>query len=112
MTKCSLPHLNSYVTKTLLDQGLVQTAQTTSSHKLPICPDRAELRPMSSFVLGLSPPHSVLNVGEDKQDWLSLLHLIASHRPAHLQHDYTTMLPQVGDVMPVRFFQQCGKLRP
>ena len=57
MTKCSLPHLNSYVTKTLLGQSLVQTAQTTSSHKLPIRPDRPELRPMSSFVLGLSPPH-------------------------------------------------------
>ena len=26
---------------------------------------------MTSFVLGLSPPHSVLNVGEDKQDWLN-----------------------------------------
>ena len=62
------------------------------------------MRPMTSFVLGLSPLLSVINVGEDKQDWLTLLHLIASHRPAHLQHDYTTILLQVGDVMPVRFF--------
>ena len=41
---------------------------------------------------------------QDKQDWLHLLHLIASHRPAHLQHDYTTSLLQVGDVMPVQAF--------
>ena len=54
--------------------------------------------------MGLSPPHSVINVGEDKQEWLTLLHSIASHRPAHLQHDYTTILLQVGDVMPVRSF--------
>ena len=58
---------------------------------------------MTSFVMGLSPPHRVLN-GENKQDWLSLLHLLATHRPAHLQHDYTTILLQVGDVMPVRSF--------
>ena len=32
MTKCSLPQLNSYVT----GQGLHQTAQTTSSLKLPV----------------------------------------------------------------------------
>ena len=57
---------------------------------------------MSSFVLGLSPSHSVLNVGDDKQEWLNLLYLIAMHRPAHLQHDYTTILLQVGDVMPVK----------
>ena len=59
---------------------------------------------MTSFVLGLSPPHSVVNVGEDKLDWLTLLHLIASHRPAHLQCNYTRILLQVGDVMPVRSF--------
>ena len=39
-----------------------------------------------------------------KQAWLSLLHLIASHRPAHLQHDYTTILLQVGDVLQVQAF--------
>ena len=32
VTKCSLPRLSSYVTKTLLVQGLLQTAQT--SYKL------------------------------------------------------------------------------
>ena len=32
----------------------------------------------------------------------TLLHLIATHRPAHLQHEYTTVLIQVGDVMPVK----------
>ena len=37
MTKCSLPQLNSYVTKTLLGQGLLQTAQTNASSKLPVC---------------------------------------------------------------------------
>ena len=52
--------------------------------------------------MGLSPPHSIVNVGDDKQDWLTLLHLIATHRPAHLQHEYATILIQVGDVMPVQ----------
>ena len=54
--------------------------------------------------MGLSPPHSIINVGDDKQEWLSLLHLIAMHRPAHLQHEYTTILIQIGDVMPVKSF--------
>ena len=102
MTKCSLPQLNSYVTRTLLGQGLLQTAQTTSSFKLPVRSEGPVYRPMSSLVMGLSPPHSVINVGDDKQEWLTLLHLIATHRPAHLQHDYTTILIQVGDVMPVK----------
>ena len=54
--------------------------------------------------MGLSPAHSVINVGDDQQEWLTLLHLVATHRPAHLQHDYTTILIQVGDVMPVKSF--------
>ena len=58
---------------------------------------------MTSFVLGLSPPR-VMNVGENKQEWLTILHLIAFRRPACLQHDYTTILLRVGDVMPVRSF--------
>ena len=37
---------------------------------------------MASLVVGLSPPHSVINVGDDKQEWLTLLRLIATHRPA------------------------------
>ena len=101
MTKCSLPQLSSYVTRTLLGQGLLQAVQTTISSKHsegPIC------RPMSSLVMGRSPPHSVINVGDDKQEWLTLLHLIATHRPAHLQHEYTTILTQVRDVMPVKSF--------
>ena len=104
MTKRSLLQLSSYVTKTLLSQGLLQTAQTTTTVKLPVRRGCPELSPMSSFLLGLSPPHSVLNVGNDKQDWLNLLHLIATHQPAHLQHDYTTILLQVGDVTPARPF--------
>ena len=59
---------------------------------------------MASLVMGLSPPHRVINVGDDKQAWLTLLRLIATHRPAHLQHEYTTMLIQIGDVMPVKSF--------
>ena len=42
--------------------------------------------------------------GYDQQEWLTLLQLIATHRPAHLQCEYTTVLIQVGDVMPVRSF--------
>ena len=51
---------------------------------------------MSSLVMGLSPPHSVINVGDDQQEWLTLLHLLATHRSAHLQHECTTTLIQVG----------------
>ena len=109
MTKCSLPHLRFHVSKTLLGQGLLQTAQSSSSLKLPARPGHPKLRPMTPFALGLSPPHSVLNVGEDKQGWSTPPHPILSHRPAHLQHDYTTILLQVGDVMPVRSFPVCGK---
>ena len=54
--------------------------------------------------MGLSPPHGVINVGDDKHEWLALLHLVATHRPARLQHEYATILIQVGDVMPVRSF--------
>ena len=67
MTKCSLPQLSSYVTRTLLGQGLPQAAQTTISSKLPIHSEGPVRRSMSSFVMGLSPPHSVINVGDDKQ---------------------------------------------
>ena len=86
MTKCSLPQLSSYVTRTLLGQGLLQAAQTIVSSKLPVHSEGPVCRPMSSFVMGLSPPDSVINVGDDKQEWLMLSHLIATHRPAHLQH--------------------------
>ena len=64
MTKCSLPQLNSYVTKTPLGQGLLQTAQTTVSLKLPVRSEGPIYCPMASLVMGLSPPHSVINVGD------------------------------------------------
>ena len=102
MTKCSLPQLSSYVTRTLLSQGLLQAAQMTTSSKLPVRSEDPAYHPMSSLVMGLSPPHRVINVSDDQQEWLTLLHLIATHRPAHLQHEYTTILIQVGDVMPVK----------
>ena len=104
MTKCSLPQLSSYVTRTLLGQGLLQPAQTTISSKLPVHSKGPVCRPMTSLVMGFSPPHSGINVGDDKQEWLALLHLIATHRPAHLQHEYTTILIQAGDLMPVKSF--------
>ena len=102
MTKCSLPQLSSYVARTLLGQGLLQAAQMTTSSKLPVRSEGPDFRPMSSLVMGLSPPHSVINVGDDQQEWLTLLHSIATHRPAHLQREYTTIVVQVGDVMPVK----------
>ena len=92
MTKCSLPQLSSYVTRTLLSQGLLQAAQMTTSSKLPVLSEGPVYRPKSSLVMG------------DPQEWLTLLHLIATHRPARLQHEYTTILIQVGDVMPVKSF--------
>ena len=36
---------------------------------------------MGSFILGLSPPNSVINIGPHQQPWLHLLHLLATHRP-------------------------------
>ena len=45
-----------------------------------------------------------MNVDASRQEWLSLLHLLATHRPTHLQHDYTTILIQTGDFMPVQQF--------
>ena len=78
--------------------------QTTISSKLPVHSEGPVCRPMSALVMGLSPPHSVINVGDDKQEWLTLLHLVATHRPAHLQREYTTIRIQVGDVMPVKSF--------
>ena len=76
----------------------------TTSSQLPVRSEGSVCHPMSSLVMGLSTPHSVINVGEDKQEWLTLLHLVATHRPAHLQHEYTTILIQVGDVMPAKSF--------
>ena len=46
----------------------------------------------------------MINVGDDQQEWHPLLHLIATHGPGHIQHEYTTILIQVGDVMPVKSF--------
>ena len=68
MTKCSLPQLSSYVTKTLLGQGLLENAQTSTSSKLPVRSGCPQHRPMSLVVMGLSPPHSVVNVGDEKQE--------------------------------------------
>ena len=100
MKKCSLPQLGSYITKTFLSQGLrpmVEQSRTrVSSKTLTTC------MPLTSCILGLDPPHSVVNVDASRQEWLRLLHLLATHRPTHLQHDYTTIVIQTGDFMPVQ----------
>ena len=36
------------------------------------------------------------------QPWLRLLHLLATHRPARLQHEYTTVILQIGLAHPVQ----------
>ena len=99
MKKCSLPQLGSYMTKTFLSQGLHQMVEqsTRSMSKTT----SLSVKPLSSCVLGLHPPHSVVNVDASRHEWLSL-HLLATHRPAHLQHDYTTIILQIGDVMPIQ----------
>ena len=104
MKKRSLPQLGSYMTKTFLGQGLRQMAEqsTRSTHKNT----SSSVKPLSSCVLGLHPPHSVVNVDASRHEWLSLLHLLATHRPAHLQHDYTTIILQVGDVMPIQIIPE------
>ena len=100
MKKRSLPQLGSYMTKTFLSQGLHQMV----AQSIPRMSKKSSssYTPLTSCVLGLHPPHSVVNVDASRQEWLSLLHLLATHRPAHLQHDYTTILPQIGDFMPVQ----------
>ena len=100
MKKCSLPQLGSYITKTFLSQGLrpmVEQSRTRVSSK-----PTSTYMPLTSCILGLDPPHSVVNVDASRQEWLRLLHLLATHRPTHLQHDYTTIIIQTGDFMPVQ----------
>ena len=100
MKKCSLPQLGSYITKTFLSQGLrqmVEQSRTRVSSK-----PTSTYTPLTSCILGLDPPHSVVNVDASRQEWLRLLHLLATHRPTHLQHDYTTIIIQTGDFMPVQ----------
>ena len=74
-TKCSLLLLSSHAVKTLLGQGMLQLTQPSSSLKQSSPTSMTELRPMTAFVLGLNPPHSIGNVDQDKQGWLNLLHL-------------------------------------
>ena len=102
MKKCSLPQLGSYMTKTFLSQGLRQMVEQTTI-RVSRTPS-STYTPLTSCVLGLDPPHSVVNVDASRHEWLSLLHLLATHRPTHLQHEYTTILLQVGDFMPVQQF--------
>ena len=86
MKKCSLPQLGSYMTKTFLSQGLQQMVQQ-SVPKMSKMPS-STYTPLTSCVLGLHPPHSVVNVDASRHEWLSLLRLLATHRPAHLQREY------------------------
>ena len=102
MKKCSLPQLGSYMTKTFLGQGLRQMVEQSTQGT---CKNvSSSYKPLTSCVLGLHPPHSVVDAS--RHEWLSLLHLLATHRPAHLQHDYTTIILQVGDVMPVQIIPE------
>ena len=87
MKKCSLPQLGSYMTKTFLGQGLRQMVEQSTQSMSKIT--SSSVKPLASCVLGLHPPHSVVNVDASRHEWLSLLHLLATHRPAHLQHDHS-----------------------
>ena len=79
MKKRSLPQLGSHMTKTFLSQGLQQMVQQ-SIPKMSKTPS-STYTPLTSCVLGLHPPHSVANVDASRHEWLSLLHLLATHRP-------------------------------
>ena len=70
MSKCSLPHLNPYVIKTLLAQGLLQMTLPRASCNQSHPPDKAELRHVTSRVLGLHRPHraaTIIMIGKHKQ---------------------------------------------
>ena len=101
MKKCSLPQLGSYMTKTFISQGLRQMVEQSGHRRTQ--KSSSSYTPLTSCVLGLHPPHSVVNVDASRHEWLSLLHLLATHRPAHLQHPYTTSCL-------FRVSQRCGKV--
>ena len=100
MKKRSLPQLGSYMTKTFLSQGLHQMVEQSGHRRSR--KSSSSYKPLTSCVLGLHPPHSVVNVDASRHEWLTLLHLLATHRPAHLQHPYTTVILQIGDFMSVQ----------
>ena len=100
MKKRSLPQLGSYMTRTFLSQGLHQMVEQLGHRRSK--QSSSSYMPLTSCVLGLRPPHSVVNVDANRHEWLSLLHLLATHRPAHLQHPYMTIILQIGDFMSVQ----------
>ena len=79
--KRNLPQLGSYMTKTFLGQGLRQMVeQSTQSMSKNTS---SSVKPLASCVLGLHPPHSVVNVDASRHEWLSLLHRNMSDKEAH-----------------------------
>ena len=86
LSKCSLTQLSARVVKILLGQDLLQMTLPRSNWTQNHLTSKPELTHMTSCLLGLYPPHSVVNVDANRQTWPNLLHVIASHWPAHLQH--------------------------
>ena len=67
MKKCSLPQLGSYMTKTFLSQGLRQMVEQSGT-RVSMKP-ASTYTPLTSCVLGLDPPHSVVNEDASRQEW-------------------------------------------
>ena len=86
MTKRNMPQLTAYMSNYFLDAGLLQLTTHSSKH-LSSSVEAVATSRMGSFVFGLSSPKKVINVGPHHQPWLRLLRLLATQRPARLQHD-------------------------
>ena len=91
MSKCSLPQLSAHVVTILLGHELLQMTLPRSNWTQNHLTCKPELTHMTSCILGLNPPHSVVAVDASRQTMADLLQMIASHRPAHLTtrlHNY------------------------
>ena len=107
MSKCSLQHLNSRGQDSTWTRVVTDDPTSYQLERVIFL-----TKPSSDIWLHAYwayTPQSVVKVDSGKQVWLKLLQMIASHRPTHLQHDYTIILLQVGDVVTVRSLPTCGK---
>ena len=63
MTQCSMPRLTAYMSNYFLDAGLLQLTMHSSKQLSSHVNNVTSTSRIGSFVLGFSPPNSVMNVG-------------------------------------------------
>ena len=97
VTKRGLPQLTSYTSRLILEQGLHHTQSITQKMQPPADRSDHKRQPgMGTYTFGLQPPRRVLNT-QTNPTWLTLLHLLATHRSSSMRHEYTTTCLQIGD---------------